>query len=190
MKTNDLVIREKLKDKLIKSNKRHNSIVIDELGICRGVARVDIAVINSKIHGYEIKSDSDTLDRLPNQINLFNKVFQMMTIVTGYHHLEKVERTIPAWWGIKIAQFNEDNRVIITPYRKNHINPSPETFYLAQLLWKNETIDVLEELNLSQGYKSKPCNILWKRLSENITYSGLIPIIKAKFKQRSDWRLD
>src|SRR5262245_26146770 len=36
--------------------------ILDELAICRGQVRVDLAVVNGSVHGYEIKSDRDTLD--------------------------------------------------------------------------------------------------------------------------------
>ena len=41
------------------------AVVIDELGICQGSARIDMAVVNGSLNGYEIKSDLDTLARLP-----------------------------------------------------------------------------------------------------------------------------
>ena len=44
-----------------------NSRVVDELELLRGVVRVDVAVISDTLHGYEIKSASDNLIRLPNQ---------------------------------------------------------------------------------------------------------------------------
>jgi hypothetical protein len=37
---------------------------LDELSLC-GLVRVDVAVINGTLAGYELKSDQDTLRRLP-----------------------------------------------------------------------------------------------------------------------------
>ena len=42
--------------------------VFEELGLCQGDARVDVAVVNGSIHGFEIKSERDSLDRLSNQL--------------------------------------------------------------------------------------------------------------------------
>ena len=36
-------------------------IDVEELGVCRGRVRVDVAVVNGTLHGYEIKSDRDSL---------------------------------------------------------------------------------------------------------------------------------
>ena len=44
-----------------------DTLIIHELGVCSGDARIDLAVVNGKLHGYEIKSDADTLKRLPAQ---------------------------------------------------------------------------------------------------------------------------
>jgi hypothetical protein len=42
-------------------------LVLDELGIDHGRQRADIAVINGRMTGYEIKSDRDTLAPLSNR---------------------------------------------------------------------------------------------------------------------------
>lgn len=36
--------------------------VIEELAVCDGDARVDVAVANDRLCGYEIKSDADTVN--------------------------------------------------------------------------------------------------------------------------------
>jgi hypothetical protein len=57
--------------------------IIEELGVVHGKSRIDIAVINGLMHGYEIKSDKDTLQRLPEQMNMYNSVFNKVTLVVG-----------------------------------------------------------------------------------------------------------
>ena len=73
------------------------SRVVDEMEICCGDARVDIAVINGKLHGFEIKSEADTLARLQGQISAYNQVFDTMTIICGKNHLDSIIETIPDW---------------------------------------------------------------------------------------------
>ncbi|HEX6037420.1 MAG TPA: hypothetical protein VFZ20_05255, partial [Longimicrobium sp.] len=44
------------------------SLVVPELEICQREFRIDVAVVSgTALHGYEIKSDRDTLSRLPAQ---------------------------------------------------------------------------------------------------------------------------
>ncbi|HHY79514.1 MAG TPA: sce7726 family protein, partial [Thermoanaerobacter sp.] len=51
-----------------------DTIFVNELDICFGTARIDVAVINGKMHGFEIKSEQDNLERLPAQIEAYNKI--------------------------------------------------------------------------------------------------------------------
>ena len=82
--TNDTLIRSALKKFLTNHHAQDEKVrIIEEFGVQHGTARVDIAVINGIIHGYEIKSDQDTLRRLPRQMGVFNLVFDKITLVVG-----------------------------------------------------------------------------------------------------------
>ena len=67
----DQDIRSVLNQKLEKKYRDADTIIINELGLLQGLCRVDVAVINGIIHGYEIKSEADTLERLPLQAKLW-----------------------------------------------------------------------------------------------------------------------
>jgi hypothetical protein len=54
--------------KLSRLRSSQEVLIVDELGLAHARSRVDIAVINGCLHGYEIKSAQDTLARLPAQI--------------------------------------------------------------------------------------------------------------------------
>ena len=60
LKDND--IRVTLIDELNRINAQHDYRIIEELAVCDGEARVDVAVANGRLCGYEIKSDADTLE--------------------------------------------------------------------------------------------------------------------------------
>ena len=58
--------------------------VIDEFGVMHGGARIDVAVVSdSFLYGYEIKSDYDTLCRLPNQVREYSPVFDEVSLIVG-----------------------------------------------------------------------------------------------------------
>ena len=59
LKDND--IRVTLIDELNRINAQHDYRIIEELAVCDGEARVDVAVANGRLCGCEIKSDADTL---------------------------------------------------------------------------------------------------------------------------------
>src|ERR1700761_2097597 len=66
---------------------RSDTLVVEELGICQGVARVDLAVVNGTVHGYEIKSERDTLARLKAQADIYSKALEFVTIVAAPSHI-------------------------------------------------------------------------------------------------------
>src|SRR4051812_2250535 len=77
----DKEIREAVRTKLLEIHKEERgTAIIDELSLCQGDARVDLAVVNGSLSGYEIKSDRDTLVRLPNQQTKYALCFNAMTI--------------------------------------------------------------------------------------------------------------
>ena len=47
-----------------------NALILDELGVCCGRVRADMAVVNGELKGFEIKSDQDTLLRLRSQVEI------------------------------------------------------------------------------------------------------------------------
>ncbi|MFX4263573.1 sce7726 family protein [Pelotomaculum propionicicum] len=98
----DCDIRTALKDKLQKEYAGTHTIIVDELPICWGDTRIDIAIVNCSLIGYEIKSDRDTLDRLPRQAELYNKIFDSITLVCSQRLIAKAKDKIPEWWGIQI----------------------------------------------------------------------------------------
>lgn len=189
MKTRDIDIRQKLHKELSSQYKnRTDTIVVDELNLCQGDARIDIAVVNGKIHGYEIKSESDTLERLPNQISIYNQVMDTITIVTAEKHLEKVKQLIPAWWGIKIVE-KKSRSINIRTIRRSKKNFCINSYSLAQLLWKDEALSILEKVGLDKGYRSKPRIKMWERLAENLPLDKLQCCVRQSLKNRKGWRV-
>lgn len=69
------------KQKLKHLHARPDTLIVDELGLVHADVRVDVAVINGHLHGFEIKSAIDTLSRLPRQIKLYEECLEKLTIV-------------------------------------------------------------------------------------------------------------
>src|SRR5690554_4270086 len=112
----DKDIRVTLISEIAKLNQNNDYRLVEELEVCDGDARVDIAVINGKLCGYEIKSDRDTLERLSRQIDAYNKTFDYVTIVVGEKYKENIIHEIPSWWGIQVA-LKDTNKVLIKSIR-------------------------------------------------------------------------
>jgi hypothetical protein len=183
---NDLMIRDVLRPHLTQEYGQ-DSIIIDELGICQGEARVDLAVINGALHGYEIKSERDTLVRLSKQAEFYNRVFDTVTIIAGSCHLENVCNIIPDWWGIIEARFN-DRKVDLISVKSPLKNDNVDPFSVAQLLWREEALELLKSKGLHKGYVSKSRMKIWERIAETISLSELQTYVVHRLKSREKWR--
>ncbi|MDH7804603.1 sce7726 family protein [Rhizobium sp. AN70] len=56
--------------------------MLEEFKMPRPSARIDVALVNGEMAGFEIKSDRDTLNRLTVQIPAFSKFFDRVSLVT------------------------------------------------------------------------------------------------------------
>ena len=106
-------LRARLQCRLVALHcKEPDTVLSNELGICQGNARIDLVAVNGQLHGYEIKSDRDSLRRLGTQAAMYGKVFDRVTLVCGERHLTSALEIIPAWWGVlRIASTAQDAEV-------------------------------------------------------------------------------
>src|SRR5207237_3043084 len=127
--------------------------IIEELGLCERSSRIDLAVVNGSLNGYEIKSARDTLERLPGQMAVYSRVFDTVTIVTSESHADEVREIVPHWWGITLAGTANDG-VELASIREASANPSVDPAALATLLWRDEALAALEARGLASGVRS------------------------------------
>lgn len=191
LRTNDSIIRSALKKELLMRHSKDKKFrIIEELGVNHGTARIDIAVVNGIMHGYEIKSDLDTLERLPEQMNVFSAVFNMITLVVGKSHLYNAINLVPEWWGIIVAKTDMDGSVIFNLIREAGNNIEQNGISIARLLWKKEALRILEDAGKANGLYSKPRDYIYERLAMFLDKESLgEKVIDAMFF-RPEWRPD
>jgi hypothetical protein len=182
----DKDIREKVRALVAERHDPKDTLVVDELGLCQGAVRVDVAVVNGSIHGYEIKSDVDTLVRLPGQVVAYSKALDRATVVCGTTHFGKVRVLVPKWWGIMVAE-SHGGDIILREKRKDRPNPSLDLFSQAQLLWRDEALAALEERELATGLRSKPRRVLWRSLADQRP-EDVGGVVRCALKNRHGWR--
>lgn len=188
--TNDKLIRSALKKNLenIYSKDQHVK-VIEELGIKHGAARVDIAVVNGVLHGYELKSDLDTLYRLPEQMRIYNSVFDQLTLVVGRNHLHEAVKIIPDWWGIVIAKIvDSGGAVSFCDIRQSTENPNRISLEIVKLLWRIEALNILEKKGYAKGIRSKPRKEIYERLTMVLDQEDLRTEVREHLLARVSWR--
>ncbi|QDQ87722.1 sce7726 family protein [Alcaligenaceae bacterium SJ-26] len=166
-----------------------DTLMLDELGVLNGATRIDIAVINGQIEGFELKSEKDTLERLPAQRDIYNKVFNKVSLVVAENHCAAAIDIVPKWWGIMLAKPAKD-RVVVAWKRKPKLNPSLDAATVASLLWRDEALGVLERYNAASGVRSKPREALYERLASFLDLNTLSTEVRNILKTRANWRVD
>jgi hypothetical protein len=164
------------------------TLIIDELGLCEGDARIDVAVVNGELTGYEIKSEADTLQRLPHQVNVYSRLLDQVTVVSSKRHLDKAKSMVPEWWGLSEAT-EITGEISFEVIREPQQNPSVDPFAVVQLLWKDEALMLLTQLGIHKGMRSKTRPLVWKRLCEATTLPELSALVRQQLKARRNWRL-
>ena len=182
---NDTDIRAALRNKLTSTYGNHpETVVLDELGVCRGEVRVDVAVVNGKIHGYEIKSDRDSLRRLAGQVELYGKVLDQATLVVGERHFDAAAAMLPEWWGLLLVK-STSNGPHFKTMRRARMNPTRDARALVEFLWLEDSIALLERHGLDHGVRTKPRRVIWDRISESFDIEVIAAAVRAKLKSKA-----
>lgn len=167
-----------------------NTVVINELGVGHGRGRVDVAVVNGCIHGYEIKSSKDTLERLPMQLAEFSRCLEKLTFIVAPNHLAEVSRLIPEWSGLIVAEVGPRRGINFTTFRSASTNPNVELVELSRLLWKSEVLEYLCLMGVEDVGARVGKEELYKRLVSKVTLRELTLFIKNSFMSRETWRVE
>lgn len=187
----DSLVRKSFHKSILKSaHVDVDTIVIDELGLRNGLVRADIAVLNGKMIGYEIKTDNDNLSRLEHQIKAYNEVFDRVYIITGSRHFEQIIKRVPDWWGIYLIQSLTEEEYKFKLLRKPKVNRQKSSIGIAHLLWKDELIEVLSSTFCYYPKTSTTKQELYRVLQEFCSANKLTKIALKHLKCREGWRID
>ena len=185
----DIDVRRALRREVLRHHEGEpDTIVISELGLRHGITRVDIAVVNGSIHGYEIKSDADTLERLPSQIVVYSAVLDKATLVVGERHADKAVALLPHWWGVKIAAQGPRGGISLRHTERGGINPAIDPVAVAELLWHSEVADVLRRFGYPEKALRKARSHLYRELAGAVAVDELRTIVRQALKDRENWR--
>lgn len=160
--------------------------IVEEMGIWNGAVRIDLAVINGELVGYEIKSARDTLQRLPAQAALYNAVFDRLHLVAAEKHIPHAMSEIPEWWGIIIAREDGD-RVRLDLARPGAANPAIDPIQIARLLWREEALEILEHHDAARGVRRATRERIAERLIATLRPDELRQETRQRLKRRQQW---
>lgn len=181
----DAEIRPALRERLLRRHANEaDTVLIEELGLRRGQVRVDLAVVNGSLHGFEIKSDRDSLRRLAGQVELYSQVLDRATLVVGERFAPLAMSLVPAWWGI-VRVSSKTCGLRFTTLRRSRLNPQRNARALAELLWAEQALSLLEERGVAKGMRGKPRRVLWDRISELLPVEEIAAAVRDRLKARS-----
>ena len=166
-----------------------DDLVVDELLLAYGNVRADVALLNGHLEGFEIKAGSDTLARLPHQVEVYDRVFEFSSVVTTRAHLADVRRLVPASWGLLVASSDGISAALVS-VRRPKPNNRRDAEHLTRLLWRAELLAKLDQLGLSRGLKRKPKIALYAALAAALPIPELSDYVRLSLKSRASWRAD
>jgi len=186
---NDARIRQALHSRVIRyHHDSEKAMVIDELGLHHGQARIDIAVINGELSGFEIKSELDNLSRLHSQVDSYSSVFEKLTLVVAKKFLDPSLDIIPDWWGVIVADRGPRGGVHFERVRSNSRNNNVEPYALAMLLWRNEVIELLRSIGYTGQKLKGPRRYLYSHLVSALSLAEIQSTVCTVLKSRENWR--
>lgn len=184
----DAEIRESFHKKVLGKRASRNTLILDELGLMHGACRADIAVVNGRLIGYEIKSNADSLARLKTQVPAYDAIFDRITVIVGERYRNAIARTVPRHWGIILSTRGKRGAIRFHIKRQTRPNQNIKPFSVAQLLWRNEVLEILHQLGSPSKLIKLPRGKLYRYLSRKVPLDELKRLVRQSLKKRTNWR--
>lgn len=143
--------------------------------------RADLVLLGEGMHGYEIKSRNDRLNRLPRQALAYGRLFDRCTAVVHVKHLAHTSEIVPAWWGLIEVSDRGDLRVV----REAERNRAADSQTVVQLLWKEEARQLLVRLGCAVSADESRVG-MWLRLLALVDLGYLHGLV-GEVLARRDW---
>lgn len=132
-----------------------------------GSSICDLMLVTDKLTGFEIKSDSDSYERLSKQVTDYNLFFDDNYIVIGKSHIKSIESHVPKHWGIIKVDSNGTELI-----REPLPNRSVQRLTQLRQLWRNELRQILLENNMPL-FSKRGKLFISQKLVENVEFDLL-----------------
>lgn len=163
------------------------ALIVEEMEVCSGRARIDFAVIADQLIGIEIKGPKDSVSRLPRQAEAYSRCFDLVVLVVHESLARRAEELVPSWWGIVSGRVDGSR----TRYRFNRLpekNPSQDLEQLLALLWREELNALLAQYCDCIAMPKESKRTVRMRIVANVDADELRKAILLKLKERTEWR--
>ncbi len=188
LETSERAIRNLVKatiPRLLRSDS--HALLVEEMEVCSGRARVDLAVIGNHLIGIELKGPKDDVSRLPGQAKAYSQCFDRVVLVVHESLVDKARPLVPDWWGLAVS-LHKNGKLTYKFERRPKPNPGLDLDALLSLLWREEMDSLLVDL---LGSTPKPratkktirAELIAQIEPPALRYAGL-----KKLRERTDWR--
>lgn len=179
-------IADAVEDRLRRQHRGEPTLFRREVGVCLGEGRIDVAAINGAITAVEVKSASDSLTRLPRQVELYGRVADLAVLAVERRHPDRVLGLLPAWWGVWHV-VEDGDQVRLDVLREPLHNRLVDPLSVAQLLWRNEALEELRQRDLHRGLVSATRWRLWETLVRELPVEELATVVRERLRARQGW---
>lgn len=158
---------------------------VDEFWVPSSHVRADLAVIGRCMDGFEIKTERDTLRRLPRQVEAYSRLFDRCTAVVAEKHADPVVGMLPDWWGITTVHVN--GSVMFNKVREPRANRHVDPEIIVRLLWREEVLLTLVTLGVEPDPKASR-HTLWHTLLNSVSLVQLRRAVRLALINRDPAR--
>jgi hypothetical protein len=171
----EAVVRHSLREEVLAAAP-HSAEAVYEFWVPRSNERADVAVIDSAaIDGFEIKTERDTLKRLPRQAEAYTRLFDRCHAVLALRHVDRAIEILPPWWGLLVIGTGDGPTFIRVRNADANNGVDPET--LVRLLWRDEVHAALCELGAPPDPKAGRFR-MWEQLLSLLDLDGLKAVVR------------
>ena len=149
-------------------------------------ARMDALLVADRISGFEIKSDVDSLTRLPRQIMAYGAVVERAVLIVGDRHLAAGTAAVPSWWTIWGARWRDD-QVVIREVRRGRLNPEINPLAVMSFMSRDNLSGALRV----RGFKrlsTYSVDELRQLLADNVGAHETIRLARTAMLGNAGWR--
>jgi hypothetical protein len=180
----EAVVRHSLREEML-ALAPATAEAIYEFWVPRSHERADVAVIGTTIDGFEIKTERDTLKRLPRQAEAYTRVFDHCFAVVAHRHVEKAIEMLPPWWGVLVIGVDAAPSFSLVREADPNDGVDPET--LVRLLWRDEALAALCGLGAPADPRAGRSR-MWDQLLGLLDLDSLKAIVRDALLRRDPAR--
>ena len=179
--TTEAIVRHSLREEMLASSPQPTEAVY-EFWVPRSNERADIAIIGDRgFEGFEIKTDRDTLKRLPRQAQAYSRLFDRCNVALAPRHIDAATEILPSWWGVLV--FDCEPIPTFSRLRDAGVNDGVDPETLVRLLWRSEVHAALCALGMPPEPKALRSR-MWEQLLSLVDLPGLKVTVRKALLSR------